>query len=256
MRYRIGEFARLSGASVKALRFYDRLGILKPAAVDIRTGYRLYEARQLRDMTAIFALKDLGASLAEIRRVLTRPCDSSERHRLLASLRARALASIDTARRSLQWLELALAEAETPNAAVCVSIKHRPQMRVASIRAALRSYGDVDDLERELRRAVTLQRAGELRGVLWHRCEDSGRIEGEPFVETVGRAARRSIYEVKDLPAVTAATAYCELDDEAAVRTYEALSRWISLRSYRLAGPKREIYLGQILEIQFPIEPA
>jgi DNA-binding transcriptional MerR regulator len=256
MHYKIGEFARLSGASVKALRFYDRLGILKPAAVDVRTGYRLYEARQLRDLSMVFALKELGASLAEVRRVVSRASDASERRRLLELLRSRALASIDTARRSLHWLELALAEAETPNAAVPVSIKHRPQMRVASIRTALRSYGDIDEVERELRRAVSFQRAGEMRGVLWHRCEDSGRIEGEPFVETVGRAARQGIYEVKDLPAVTAATAYCELDDQAAVRTYEALSRWISLRSYRLAGPKREIYVGQLLEIQFPIEPA
>jgi DNA-binding transcriptional MerR regulator len=256
MRYRIGEFARLSGASVKALRFYDRLGILEPAAVDVRTGYRLYEAAQLQDIAAIFTLKDLGASLAEIRRVISRPRDSTERRRLLESLRARALASIDTARRSLQWLELALAEVETCGVAVPVSIKHRPQVRVASIRTALRSYGEVDEVERELRRAVSLQRSGDLRGVLWHRCEDSGRIEGEPFVETAGRATRGSIYEVKDLPAVTAATAYCAADDEAAVRAYEALSRWISLRSYRLAGPKREIYLGPILEIQFPIEPA
>lgn len=256
MHYKIGEFARLSGASVKALRFYDRLGILKPAAVDVRTGYRLYEARQLRDLSMIFALKELGASLAEVRRVVSRAHEASERRRLLESLRSRALASIDTARRSLEWLEHALAEAETPTAAVPVSIKHRPQMRVASIRTALKSYGDIDEVERELRRAVSFQRGGELHGVLWHRCEDSGRIEGEPFVETVGRAARQGIYEVKDLPAVTAATAYCELDDQAAVRTYEALSRWISLRSYQLAGPKREIYVGQLLEIQFPIEPA
>lgn len=255
MRYRIGEFARLSGASIKALRLYDRLGILKPAAVDVRTGYRLYEARQLQDITAIFALKELGASLAEIRRVCSKAHDASERRRLLESLRARAIASIDNARRSLRWLELALAEAQTPEAAVPVSIKRRPQVRIASIRTALRSYGEIDEVERELRRAVSLQ-AGELRGVLWHRCEESGRIEGEPFVETVGRAARQGIYQVKDLPAVTAATAYCELDDQAAVRTYEALSRWICDRGLRLAGPKREIYRGQILEIQFPIESA
>jgi DNA-binding transcriptional MerR regulator len=154
MRYRIGEFARLSGASIKALRFYDRLGILKPAAVDVLTGYRLYEARQLQDITTIFALKELGASLAEIRRVLSRARDPSERRRLLELLRSRALASIDTARRSLQWIELALAEAETANAVVPVTIKHRPQMRVASIRTTLKTYGEVDEVERELRRAM------------------------------------------------------------------------------------------------------
>lgn len=253
MQYKIGEFARLSGASVKALRFYDRLGILKPACVDIRTGYRLYEARQLQDITAIFALKELGASLAEIRRVTSRSQDPVERRKLLESLRRRTLTTIDHAQRSLQWLELALEEAQTPSAAVPISIKQRPHMRVASIRASLRCYDDVDEIERELRKAVS-ERGADLRGVLWHRCEEAGVIEGEPFVATAIRPALRCIYDIKELPAITAATAYCALDDAAAVRTYEALARWIRQRGYRLAGPKREINMGQILEVQFPIE--
>jgi DNA-binding transcriptional MerR regulator len=37
MRYRIGEFAALSGVSVKTLRFYDQIGLLQPALVDART---------------------------------------------------------------------------------------------------------------------------------------------------------------------------------------------------------------------------
>ena len=256
MQYKIGEFARLSGASVKALRFYDRLGILKPACVDIRTGYRLYEARQLQDIAVIFALKELGASLAEIGGVTTRSQDPLARRKLLESLRRRTLASIDSARLSLQRLELALEEAEAPNATVPISIKHRPHMRVASIRASLRCYDDVDELERELRMTVSVQDAGDLRGVLWHRCEEAGAIEGEPFVATAIRAARGGSYEIKELPAITAATAYCALDEQAAMRTYEALARWIRQRGYRLAGPKREINMGQILEVQFPIESA
>ena len=62
MHYRIGEFARLSGTSIKTLRFYDQVGLLQPAAVDPRTRYRLYVPGQLRDLAAILALKDLGGS--------------------------------------------------------------------------------------------------------------------------------------------------------------------------------------------------
>ena len=43
----IGEFARLSRLSAKALRLYDELGLLPPAQVDLDSGYRWYAAGQL-----------------------------------------------------------------------------------------------------------------------------------------------------------------------------------------------------------------
>ena len=45
--FKIGEFSKLSQVSVKALRHYDALGLLKPARVDRFTGYRYYSADQL-----------------------------------------------------------------------------------------------------------------------------------------------------------------------------------------------------------------
>jgi len=42
----IGRFSRLTGLSVKALRHYDELGLLRPAAVDGQTGYRSYSSAQ------------------------------------------------------------------------------------------------------------------------------------------------------------------------------------------------------------------
>ena len=98
--------------------------------------------------------------------------------------------------------------------------------------------------------------AREQRGVLWHRCEASGAIEGEPFVEVRGMAPRGSGFELKSLPGARVASAYCESDDAAAFRTYDAIDRWIHRHELRLDGPKREIYVGQILEIQFPVRPA
>jgi effector-binding domain-containing protein len=97
--------------------------------------------------------------------------------------------------------------------------------------------------------------AGELRGVLWHRCEASGGIDGEPFVEVRGQATRGCGFEIRQLPGAHMASAYCEADDAAAVRTYDAIDRWIHRHSLRLDGPKREIYCGKILEIQFPVRP-
>ena len=45
--FKIGEFSKLSMLTVKALRFYEKEGLLSPAHVDEWSGYRFYEARQL-----------------------------------------------------------------------------------------------------------------------------------------------------------------------------------------------------------------
>lgn len=64
--FSIGEFARLGQVSVKMLRHYDSLGLLRPARVDPDTGYRFYTAAQLPAVGRIVALRDLGFGLAEI----------------------------------------------------------------------------------------------------------------------------------------------------------------------------------------------
>lgn len=49
--FSIGEFARLGGVSVRTLRHYDEIGLLRPATVDQDTGYRGYTADQLGSST-------------------------------------------------------------------------------------------------------------------------------------------------------------------------------------------------------------
>ena len=255
-RYRIGEFAQLGAASIKTLRYYDELGLLKPAHVDARTQYRYYDATQLRDLAAIRALKDLGATLEEIRRVLLRTDAGRERRNLLARLRSAALHTLANARRSVDWIDLELEDGGHSFAETPVVLKERAEIRIASIRARLRTYAEITPVESDLTRVLHPALMGAQRGVLWHRCEASGVIEGEPFVEVRGATPRGSGFELKCLPGVRVASAYCEAEDDAAVRTYDAIDRWVHRHELRLDGPKREIYVGQLLEIQFPVRPA
>jgi DNA-binding transcriptional MerR regulator len=66
----IGEFARRSRLSPKALRLYDELGLLEPARVDDDSGYRYYTASQLDRAQLIAALRQLQISLAEIKSIV------------------------------------------------------------------------------------------------------------------------------------------------------------------------------------------
>ena len=64
---KIGEFSKLSMLTVKALRFYEKTGLLVPAQVDEWTGYRYYETSQLADAALVKHLRQLDFSIEEIK---------------------------------------------------------------------------------------------------------------------------------------------------------------------------------------------
>ena len=76
----IGEFARRSRLSIKALRRYDELGVLVPARVDEASGYRYYDVAQLEAARLVAMLRQLDLPLAAIRELLAcDPVDAAER---------------------------------------------------------------------------------------------------------------------------------------------------------------------------------
>ena len=86
-QYRIGEFAYLGGVSAKTLRFYDEIGLLRPASVDARTGYRQYRSEQLEELASIVSLKSLGLPLANVRSQLNGAGSRKDRRDLLCELK-------------------------------------------------------------------------------------------------------------------------------------------------------------------------
>lgn len=259
MLYRIGEFAALSGVSTKTLRHYERMGLLRPAAVDARTRYRCYAVAQLRELSSILALRDLGLSLPEICAFTSRIGSRADRRALLLRLRQSTRETIEKATQSLNSIDAVLdQEIELPGAwmhAVPVVMKRGRALRVASLSAEMKTYieADVLRLERELISALPSGSLGLARGVLWQRCADSSSLIAEPFVEIRGNVPRRSFYDLKDLPSVMTACAFSGNDNAAADQAYRAINMWMSTRGFSLAGPKREIYLDGMLEIQFPL---
>src|SRR5215831_146551 len=172
--YQIGEFAQLGGVSAKTLRFYDEIGLLRPASVDPRTGYRHYLDRQLQDLASILSLKSLGASLAQVRELMLKRGSAADRRAILTELKRTLEESIQTATRSLYWIHSALEETNERYPSIAIVVKRRPAISIASLRVELKHYADVSFYERDLSRAVPLEYVGTLRGVLWHRCADSG----------------------------------------------------------------------------------
>ena len=66
--YKIGEFSVLSKTTIKTLRYYEKEGLFKPSFVD-DNGYRYYESNKLLELTSIIALRQIGLSIEEIKKV-------------------------------------------------------------------------------------------------------------------------------------------------------------------------------------------
>lgn len=67
---KISEIADFFGVSVKAMRLYEKLGLIIPAITDRETGYRYYSPDQIQSLNVLVGLKSLGFSLDEIKGVL------------------------------------------------------------------------------------------------------------------------------------------------------------------------------------------
>lgn len=64
--FKIGEFSKLAKKTVKTLRYYDEVDLLKPIFVD-DNGYRYYKTEQLNDLIEIVELRNLNIPIADIK---------------------------------------------------------------------------------------------------------------------------------------------------------------------------------------------
>ena len=140
---KIGEFSKLSRVSVRMLRHYDEIGLLKPAEIDRFTDYRYYREDQLPIAGRIAALKDMGFSLADIVRILEVYDDREKLDRFFSARQeelenlskdtAYKLTLLDAARKRLRKEE---------DMSYNVTLKTIPERYAATIRMIIPRYED------------------------------------------------------------------------------------------------------------------
>ncbi|MEG0295189.1 MAG: MerR family transcriptional regulator [Clostridium sp.] len=137
-KYRIGLFSQMNRVTIKALRHYDEIGLLKPSSIDEFTGYRYYTSAQLPILHQILSLRQMGLSLEEIKKVQKGEVVES----LLAKKKVDILRKISEETLKLSQIEYYL----NNNSAVydCnVILKELPETIVASMRTVVGSYKDL-----------------------------------------------------------------------------------------------------------------
>lgn len=101
----IGRMARRTGLTAKALRHYDRIGLLAPAVVDPATGYRFYAAGQVAQARLVQLLRSVDLPLEQVRECLATPDDEAHIQQVLAAHRRRLQARLDRVRGDLHRLD-------------------------------------------------------------------------------------------------------------------------------------------------------
>jgi DNA-binding transcriptional MerR regulator len=102
-RLTIGQVARLSGLTTRALRHYDKLGVLRPAEVSDENAYRWYARDQVETARQVRVLRELEVPLDEVRRIVADP-DSEDAARRIAAHRARIEARLTELRTTYYFL--------------------------------------------------------------------------------------------------------------------------------------------------------
>src|SRR5574341_1896663 len=268
---RIGDFSKLSRVSVKTLRYYDEMGLLKPIEADPFTGYRLYEYSQLSTLNRILALKDLGFSLEEIGHLLD---DGLSVEQMRGMLKLREIEARQKVREEAERLErikarLRQIEQENLMSKYDVVIKSVEAVKAASVRGVIPTPPEQGGLWGELEGYLELQHVHPNGAcfTLYHDDEYKERdwdVEVcEPINADVSESERVKVQTLPALPAVA-----CTLHNGPFVtigEAYNAIGKWITDNGYRITGPCREVYLRPskdnsqndpetVTEIQFPVE--
>lgn len=114
--FKIGEMAAVFNVSIRAMRLYDKLGIIVPSHVDAETGYRYYRIDQLQQLNMLLDLKALGFSLHEIKEILTGNLTKEELRACFIRRQAAWLDVISNANNVVQNIEQILSNMEESKA--------------------------------------------------------------------------------------------------------------------------------------------
>lgn len=270
MKLKIGDFARIGQVTVQTLRHYDELGLLKPAVVDIGSGYRYYVMDQLPRLHRILALKDLGFSLEQIARLLEDDLPFAELRGMLRMKQNELRAQVQEELDRLERLEarLHLIEQENRPLHYEVILKRVEPLRIVSVRRIIPSYWEEGPLWVEL--SEQIQKAGvTVHGhylSLYHSSEPV--IDAEVCAPVPADLKEIHGLSIRTLPAVeTMASTIHQGSFAGLASAYAELLKWVDAHGYIIVGPDREIYLrlpedvsrqdpNAITEMQVPIRKA
>lgn len=250
--YTIGEFAALGRVSVRMLRHYDAIGLLQPARVDERSGYRHYSDRQLASLVRIVELRELGCGLDEIGTVIGADDESAALRQLLLRRRAELEASIEADRGRVERIAERLRRIEGEGTMPEVEYRPLEPVTVYAIEGRAPGMGPENDspvIDPLLGRLIgAIEGAGRSPiepGVFWYEAvPDSEELAVHVSFTADAAPEEADGYDVVTLPAIETAAVLTHRGDMPSIGgSWMALMEQVVEDGFRIVGPTREVYV-------------
>ena len=281
--FRIGDFSQLGQVSIRTLRLYDEMGLLKPAQIDKFTGYRYYAIDQLPRLNRILALKDLGLSLDQIGELLKRDLPPEQLRGMLMLKQAEIEQQMQAMQTQMRRVEARLKQIEREGKPPQyeVVIKSVEAQTIVSCRRVVPDLVEMQAYRCEMYERVYRCLAqnemtpAEAELAIYYNAEYVEHDIDMELAAPVVRAARSALTSlpesiiVRDLPAVEMMASVVHKGDIWDVgQAMVALYSWIGSHGYVSNGPYRELHLfwreleieteqfrNIVIEMQIPIVP-
>ena len=265
---KIGDFSKLSRVSVRMLRYYDDIGLLKPTKIDEFSGYRYYSENQLFVIGRISALKEMGFALADIIEMLAVYDDKDKIDEFLRVKQEELKKESEQTEYRLMLLDSArkrLRKEEIMN--FDVNVKTIPERYAATCRMVIPRYEDEGLLWNVLCEYETPLIPADpclAAAVFMDREFKEENVEVMIWMTVKGAYADSEKVKFKTLPEVKAATCILKGSYEGINDATATVISWIKENGYTVNGPMFNIYhVGPaqtqnpeefVTEVCFPIE--
>jgi DNA-binding transcriptional MerR regulator len=280
--FRIGDFSQLGQVSIRTLRLYDEMNLLKPASIDKFTGYRYYTIEQLPRLNRILALKDLGLSLDQIGDLLKRDLPPDQLRGMLMLKQAEMEQEMQAMQAQMQRVAARLQQIEREGqpSPYEVVLKSVAAQTILSSRRIVPDLGAMVDYRCAMYTAVYRWLAD--HNIAPHDHElaiytNAEYVETDIDMELATPIDPRAVkgtpppdtLTIRELPAVETLASVIHKGDMWDIgQAMVALYSWIGSHGYASAGPYRELHLfwrelevaddafrNIVIEMQIPITP-
>lgn len=262
--YKIGMFSQINRLSIKALRYYDEVDLLKPEYVDESNGYRYYTSAQLPQLHKILALRDMDFSIQEIKEIQEGACEKE----MLMKKKHRILKNIAKESEKLAKVEGYLSGSSFKNDYKFI-MKSIPEVTIASMKLQLNSYDELfyrmPEMGLEMEKAGCSCQEPEYCFTIYY---DGGYRESDITAEICEAVNEKKEDQehVKFRVLSSVDLAICVLHKgpyDTLSLAYKAIVEFMEESGYEIVGEQRESYIDGIwnkdseedwlTEIQFPV---
>lgn len=258
---KIGDFSKLSRITIRMLRYYDEIDLLKPTTVDEWTGYRYNDEAQLLTANKIQLLKNLGFGLSAIKEVLAHFDDYTEIEKLLQIKQTELVAEERELCKRIKLIDSTIKNLKQEGNFMnyVVNLKTIPELYVASVRKVIANYMAEGELWSLLIPELSKQKCKETTPcypmAVYHDKEFvESNIDIEVRFAVEGKYSDAGEVKFKPVPAVNVAACIFEggYEHEQIVAVNEVIAKWVNENGYEFNGAAFWIYHKSPYETENP----